>query len=203
MSSAVWTDNVSILATQTLARNANVSATIDLRTKRGAMLFPRIGRQGTTALTNGVDFLVRRTLNNNASTQNHPAPIAQVTSQSAAASSTTCSGSDSNSGQKTLNVASTTGFAVGDYILIGGGTAREEWARVSRVTSSTALLLDRNLGYTHTTGQADTVRSKADVFSPVWVDGGATVEVIFDYGDDSAGESVTVECLAQTYDSDS
>jgi len=199
MPAPVWTDNVSVVASATLARGATTSGTIDLRSKRGAYLFVRIGRQGTAALTNGVDCLIRRTINNNGAP--FPAAAIPLISQFAAAVSTTCATSDSNAGQKALNVALITGFAAGDTILIGGGTAREEWARVSK-TATGILTLDRNLQFTHTTAQADTVRNKADVFPGYWVDGGAVVEVVFDYGDDGAGDSVTVECLAQTYDSD-
>jgi hypothetical protein len=191
-----FTDNVTIVASATLARNATTRGTIDLRSKYGMYLFARIGRQGTTALTNGVDLVVRRTLNNDGIA--HPeAPI--IRGQSAAAQSTTVN-ADSNSGQAILNVASTTSWTAGDIALLGGGTAREEWVRVARVTDATHLLLDRNLQFTHTAGQADTIRNKADVFPAMWFPGGALYEVIFDYGDDAAGESVTVEAKAQTYD---
>ncbi len=199
LTTPVWTDNVSVIASQALARNAVVSAALDLRSKHGAFLFVRIGRTGTTALTNGVEVRINRTLNNNA--VEHPAGIVLGPGLSAAAQSTTVN-ADSASGQNVLGVASTTSWAAGDYCLIGGGTAREEWARVARVISSTQLLLDRNLRFTHTAAQGDTVRNKADIYPPVWLQGGATYDVIVDYGDDTAGEAVRVEVLAQTYDSD-
>lgn len=185
-----------VISSQTLARGSSVSSTYAMGSKLRARFLVRVGRQGTTALTNGVDVIIRPSVNANAIA--HPqGPV--FTSQTAAAASTTCATSDSNAGQKTLNVASSTGFAAGDYLLIGGGTAREEWARVSKVASG-VLTLDRNLTYTHTTAQADTVRNKADL----WVydyEGPGTVDVVVDYGDDSAGESVTVEVLVQSDDS--
>lgn len=46
------------------------------------------------------------------------------------------------------------------------------------------------------------MRNKSDAWAPIIISGGSLYEVIFDYGDDAAGESVTVQCLAQTYDSD-
>lgn len=194
-----FTDNVSVVAAATLARNATTSGTIDLRSKRGAWLFIRVGRTGTTALTNGVDVLVRRTLNANAISQ--PCPVASFRTQYAAAQTTTCATSDSASGQAVVTVASTTSFAAGDYLIFNQGGAREEFARVARVTSSTAFLLDRNLTYTHTSSAADTIYNKADAWT-IWIDGGSYIEVVFDYGDDAAGDSVRVECKAQTYDSD-
>lgn len=200
----VYTDNVSVIAAAVLARGSTTRGTIDLRSKLGARLYAKLGRGGTTALTNGVNLLIRPVVNNNGASAGavHPYSI-DMLSQTVAASSTTCATSDSNSGQAALNVASITGFAAGDLICIqdsGGGVTRLEWHRVSK-TATGVLTLDRNLSFTHTSAGADTVRNKADVFPPIWVPGGSLYEVIFDYGDDAAGDSVTIQCLAQTHDS--
>lgn len=197
-----WADYVSVVASATLARGSTARGTLDLSAKFGAWLLLRIGRQGTTALTNGVDILVRRILNNSGTEITHPGSVAGLNSGFTAALSTTCATSDSASGQPVLNVASSTSFVAGDLILIGGGTAREEWKRVSKVAAG-VLTLDSNLEFTHTTAQADTVRSQAFCPPPVWMPGGSRYEVIFDYGDDTAGESVTVEARAQRYENDS
>jgi hypothetical protein len=188
-----------------LSRGSTSRGTIDLRSKIGAYIFPKIGRGGATALTNGVNVLIRRVLNNDTAQVGgvHPVGINLLSIATAANLNTTVD-ADSNSGQAVLNVASTTTVVAGDIICIqdsGGGVTRLEWHRVSKVSAGVSVTLDRNLQYTHTGAQADTVRNKADVFSPVWVDGGSLVEVIFDYGDDSAGESVTVQALAQSWDS--
>lgn len=195
-----WTDNVSVIAAAALALGSTTRGTLDLRTKYGAYLFLRIGRGGTTALTNGVSVLARRLINNDAAGGAHPVDIELLGSYAAASSTTVAS--DSASGQATLNVASVSGFVAGDLVCIqdsGGGVTRLEWHRVAK-TATGILTLDRPLQYTHTAGQADTVRNKADVFPPQWINGGALYEIVFDYGDDSAGESVTVQALAQTLD---
>jgi len=193
-----WTDNVSVIAAATLARGSTARGTLDLRTKRGAYLFLAIGRGGTAALTNGVSVLVRRTLNNDGAI--HPAPVAEFLSQTAAATATTVN-SNSNSGQAALNVASSSGFAAGQIICVEGASqARQEFHRVSKVAAG-IITLDTNLKTTHTSAQADTVRNVADVWL-IWIDGGATFEGIFDYGDDTAGDSVSIVAEAQTYDSD-
>src|SRR5262249_39639517 len=196
-----WTDNVTVVTAANLARGSTTRATLDLRTKRGAVLLAAIGKQGTTALTNGVKVLIRRTLNNDATI--HPAPVVELTSLSAAASSTTVN-VDSNSGQASVNVASITGFAAGDIICIVDSAftpTRLEFLRVSK-TAGSIITVDANLKISHTAAQADKVINKADAWA-VWIDGGAKYEIIFDYGDDGAGEAVTVVCTAQTYDSDS
>ena len=202
MAAPTWTDNVSVVSAQVLARGSTVRGTIDLRGKLGAYLHVSIGRGGTAALTNGVEVLVRRVLNNDGAGGVHPGTWALLKSGTTAASSTTVS-SDSDSGQAVLTVSSGTGFAAGDVICIqdsGGGVTRLEWARISKVSGGT-LTLDRNLTYTHTSAQADTVRDNSDCFPPTWLDGGSLYEVIFDYGDDAAGDSVTVRAVAQTLDS--
>jgi hypothetical protein len=196
-----WTDTgTAIVGPTTVARAATAEVTIDLRTKRYGYLLVRLGRQGTTALTDGVNVRCRRTINNDAA--GHPASGPEATSQSVAAQSTTIN-SDSNSGQPALNVASSTSFAAGDRVLVesaDGAHTRIEWGIVSKVAVG-VITLDRNLKNTHTSVQADTVRNKADAWT-FYLDGGATWAVVFDYGNDAAGESVTIEGFVQTYDSD-
>jgi hypothetical protein len=203
-----WTE-VAVVGAETaprtvaLARGSTVRGALDLRAKHGALFFPRIGRTGVTALTNGVDCLIRRILGSTGVAdlgQSQPASQVPLVSQAAAAVGTTVN-TDSAAAQQDLRVASITSFAVGDYILIGANTAREEWGRISKLATG-IITLDRPLVNTHTLGQADPVYNRADVFQPIWLMGGAVVEVIFDYGDDTAGEGVRVECRAQVYDSD-
>lgn len=195
-----WTDNVSIVAARNLSRGSTYRATFDWRSKIGGRLLVRMGRQGTTALTNGVNVIVRPTYNNDGTI--HPGTVWEALSQTAAAASTTISGSDSNSGQQAVNVASITGFAAGDLLCIVDASytpSRLEFHRVSK-TATGVLTVDTNLKTSHTTAQADRVNNKAESWNP-FLNGGATYEIVFDYGDDSAGESVTIECLAQTLDS--
>lgn len=198
----VWTDNVSVIAAAVLARGSTTRGTLDLRAKFGARLFIRMGRGGTTGLTNGVDVLVRALVNNGAAGGASPAAVIPLLSQTAAGASTTVA-ADSASGQAALNVALITGFAAGDLICVqdaDAGVTRLEFHRISK-TATGVLTLDRNLDYTHTAAQADTVRNKADAWTP-WLPGGALYEVVLDYGDDAAGDAVTVGVIAQTYDSD-
>lgn len=200
----VWTDTpVTVIASQAITRPNVVTATLDLRTRFGAYLFARHGRAGTTALTVGVQFRVNRVPGNN--TIEHPASLAPLGPGLTVAANSTTVDVDSASGQRVLNVAAITGFAVGQYILIGGGTAREEWARVARTSAAAprALILDRNLRFPHTAAQADTVRNQADIYPPVWLPGGSTYEIIADYEASTTGDNNRVEVLAQTYDSDS
>ena len=192
-----WTDNVSVIASQTVAVNALARGTLDLTTKVAAYIFIRFGRTGTAGLGTGVMSLIRRTLN--ANTIAHPGSVFAVRGATAAAASSTVA-IDSSAGQTTLSIASASGFAEEDYILIGAGTAREEWARVSNVASNN-LILDRNLTYAHTAAQADVVTNKAECYDPVWVVGGGILEVVVDHIS-ASGESIRVEVLAQTYNSD-
>lgn len=65
---------------------------------------------------------------------------------------------DSNSGTATLFVASTTGYAVNDRIIIHEDGAREEEAVIDSINAGVSFGLDRNLAFTHTAVQADPVR---------------------------------------------
>ena len=130
----------------------------------------------------------------------HPAGSPTLLSTTVAASSTTVN-VDSASGQPALNVTAITGFASEDIIAIqdsGGGFTRLEFHRVSK-TAAGVLTLDRNLQFSHTAVQADTVRNKADVFAPIWLSGGSLWSVIFDYGDATGGDTAVVAAFAQPY----
>jgi hypothetical protein len=200
-----WNDYQTVVAAQVMARAATpVRGTLDLRSKYGAFIFIKIGRGGTTALTNGVDVLIRRVLNNGVAAVGgvHPIGIPLLSSTAAAASKTV--GADAAAGATSLTVSpDATSLAAGDIICIqdsGGGVTRLEWARISKISGS-VLTLDAPLQFAHTLAQADTVRNKSDVFEPIWVDGGSLYSVIFDYGDDAAGDSVTIQAMAQIWDS--
>lgn len=65
---------------------------------------------------------------------------------------------DSTSGTADLFVASTTGYAVNDRIIVHEGGAREEEAVIDSINAGVSLGLDRNLTFTHTAVQADPVR---------------------------------------------
>lgn len=199
MATPTWTESA-LVTINTLARNAVSRTTLDLRAKFGAYVLARIGRGGTTALTNGVDFICRRTYNNDA--EIFPAGLPAFRGESVAANGTTCAASGNTAPVTSLTVASTTGYAAGDLICIQDNatpTGLTEWARVARVTSATVLLLDAPTKNSHNS-TAHTVRNKADAWA-VYLEGGALWEIIVDYGDDTAGESITLEVVAQTNDS--
>ena len=197
----VWTDNVSVISAATLAAGSRTRGTIDLRSKFGAFLFVRLGRKGATAPASAIQVQIRRVLNNDAAGGIHPgAPIPLA--GSATTGHATTVNADSASGQNVLNVAAVTGFAAGDTITIyDSGFARLEFHRVSKVSGST-LVLDDNLGFTHTAAQADNVTRMADVYPPVWLAGGSLWEAVADYGASASGADYVVEARAQTYDSD-
>jgi hypothetical protein len=65
---------------------------------------------------------------------------------------------DSLLGQKVLNVASTTGYAVGDTIIINEGGARQETGVVDSISVGASLTLLANMTFTHTAVQADAVK---------------------------------------------
>ncbi len=201
-----WTDNTAVIAAGTVAKGSVASGTLDLRAKFGAFLSLKIGRGGTTALGTAITIWVRRLLNNGAAAQGGPYAVHnQLQSSTTATNGNTTVNVDSASGQNVLNVASVTNFAAGDDICIqdsGGGVTRLEFAKVSKVSGST-LVLDRNLIYSHTAAQADTVRNKADQFNAVWLPGGSSYEVVIDYGAAATGDTATFAAIAQTYDSDS
>ena len=200
-STPVWTDaGTAVIASAALARGSTARGTFDNGTataKLRTVLIVLIGRTGTTALTNGVDVAIRPMLNNAAIS---PGSTPQFKTGAAAASLATVS-TDSAVDQPVLQVDTISGYAAGDICLIGAGTAREEWKRVSKTDAGNVdLVFDSPLEFAHTLAQADKVHNQGSVFE--WgVDEGGQHEVVADYGAQAAGESVQVHVMKKTLDS--
>lgn len=89
---------------------------------------------------------------------------------------------DSNSGQATINVASVTGFEVGEIVELGYGTARAETVRLSAVGAST-LTAETNLTFSHTAAQADTVKKQLRHWGLAFIRYGLTSGIYTDQTD--------------------
>lgn len=204
-----WSDAVAVVAPTKLSSGGSgiVRGTIDLRGKKGARLFCKIGRLTTTVLATAIDVYVRPVLNNGATGTNlpftHPTSP-QFQSQTAVTVCPTVA-SDAAAGARTLVVSAGTSIVKGDTICISnsGGTTftRTEFKTVAKVATNT-LTLTEGLDYAHTSAQTDIVSRLADVFTPLTLPGGSLYEVIFDYQVSATGGDVVVLAHAQTYDSD-
>ena len=202
-----WTDTgTEIVAPVALGRGGVRRGTIDLRATFGAYLFLGVGRGGTTALTNGVGVEVRRTLQNGGILM-PAAPHFSAISDTAAAIAKQINHSGGYSAGTSAFVLDGTGTPAADEDLCfwgktsapGDGTALPdlEFLRTSKFSSPT-LTVDAPCKAAKIDDELLT--NKANGWS-VWCPGGCVYEVIFDYGDDAAGEAVAVVAYAQTYDS--
>lgn len=97
---------------------------------------------------------------------------------------------DSASAQTTLNVTATTSIAAGDSIVIGAGTAREEYQVVASVGAGPTIVTTANLGFTHTSVQGDKVDKVNRMGAPLTA--GQYYEL---YCHDGAGAGVACACL--------
>ena len=87
---------------------------------------------------------------------NYSQPNFDTWNAAAVLGSTTVNG-DSASGQAVLNVASTTGFVVGQPVIIGDGTVRAEKKTILSIQAGTSLTMTANLTNAHSAVQADAV----------------------------------------------
>jgi len=82
--------------------------------------------------------------------------VANLTYEHTASANTTVDATSSD-GQKVLNVASTTGFSVGEYVYINSGGDREEVRRIYTIQEGISLTFTVDLTYEHTQAQGDAV----------------------------------------------
>lgn len=130
--------------TQIANGNMGTLRTLDLTAKFGATLLVWIGRRAATTPTRAAYVAIRNSDNN---TRVFPSPAAfDVVNQgpTTAAPATTLSAAAA-ANQNQLTVASVTGFAVGDNILISGANgARAQWGRIAQIAGS-VITLERDL----------------------------------------------------------
>jgi hypothetical protein len=202
-----WTDGVAVTAIATLAKGAVSRSTINLSNIPGMYLTMFIGRTGTTALDVGIAVRVRRTIALSPIMQVPGAPVFAATSDVAAAVSGVCAAAGNNAGvtSLTLNAAKTfVAGTSGDIILAildstSAPTTASEFVRQSFATSTTVKLLDAPTISAHNS-TAHNVADKANMWQ-AWIEGGCIVEVIFDYGAATTGDTVVIGAYAQRLDS--
>jgi len=201
-----WTDTgATVISPAALGRGNVKRGTIDLRSKFGAYLLLGLGRGGTTALTNGVNVEVRRTLNNDGILMPGAPHFAAVSDTAAAYAKQIDNGAGYAAGSSAFATDGSGTPAADEDLCFWGKTAVQadgtalpdlEFLRVSKFSSPT-VTVDSACKKAKINDELFT--NKANCWS-VWCPGGCVYEVIFDYGDDAAGEAVAVVCYAQTFD---
>ena len=201
-----WTDAVSVVAITTLAKGAVSTTTFAAPSKFGAYLFVFLGRTGTTALDVAIKVRLRRLILATPNIRNLQ-PEASFDSDIAAAVSGVCAGSGNNAGVTTLTLNAAKTFVAGTngeiWLAVLDSTSTpttaSEWVRQSVATSTTAKLLDAATISAHNS-TSHNVADKANVFK-CYVEGGATYELVIDYGAATTGDTVVVQAVMQTLDS--
>lgn len=211
-----WTDSVVVQAPYALIKTSGLirsTTGLDLRAKYGGFLKLAVGTGGATALTNGVDAIVRRTLGNAAVSQHkYSAPYAAFRSRTAAGLRLLNNGAGYAAGSSSFAFDGATGtaHAVGDLLFFwgidsgagiptaSGAITPNHGCEVLRCSSgtSTPFITDSPSLWDHHDNE---YVGNADAWE-LWLPGGATYELIFDYGNNAAGEAVAVMADIQTYD---
>ena len=209
-----WTDNLPLIVPTALIKGSATAlqvsrATLDLRTKKGAMLFLAIGTGGSTAIVNPCNAIVRRILNSDATgTHQYATPLVQYSGRT-------------TSGVRQINNGSNYVLGTTSFIFDGsGGTAHAIddklffWGVTTIPTASgainptfgcevvrcaggltTPLIIDAGTKYAHNDNE---FIGNADSWS-CWLPGGSMYEVIFDYTGATAGEACAVMADYQLY----
>lgn len=142
------------LKSLTTAPRVEISSVADTTNVSSVSIFMHLGRIVATAFTAGVNFRIEASHRLSGDDQWHT--ITTFTSAlGSSVAATTASVATSLAGQNVITVASTTGFAVGNYIYIENATiGNSEWARVTIVTGGVngTLTLEDNLTYDQQVG---------------------------------------------------
>jgi len=201
-----WTDTgTAVVSPVALGRGEVERGAIDLRDKFGARLFLGVGRGGTTALTNGVNVEIRRMLNGGGILWPGAPEVSYVSDAAAAYAKQINNAGGYAAGAVAFAVDGTGTPAADEDLCFWGTTAVQadgtalpniEFLRVSKFSSPTVTV---DSGCKMAKIDNELFTNKANCWS-VWCPGGCVYEVIFDYGDDAAGEAMAVVCYAQIFD---
>jgi hypothetical protein len=174
----------------------------------GAELFLTIGTGGTTSLTNGVTAHIIPLFAGTSIPQlSTPLVSFQSRLTCGARQINLAAGYAAGSQSFVFDGSGGTGFAVGEKLLFWGVNAIPIVGGLL-ATGATPEVLAVSKGTTTPVTTLEPCKfakidnewfSQADCFGPVWVRGGGSVTVLFDYGDDSAGEAVLCMAHAKIY----
>lgn len=184
------------ISTQSLASNTVFkSSEIDVSTKFGVGVWIYLGRTVTTALTAALKYRIEGSFKS--SGDNAWASLYEWSSNTAACQEEAVSGT-CNAGQNVINVASTTGFTVGDRIFIKNSTfANSEWGRIKSIVTNTSVTLEDNLVNAQT---GSTIYDDAQwEFVPVDVQTLARLRVVADGS--NTGQAVAIRVEAAYFNS--
>jgi len=165
MAAPTKTAGTVLLAMQTLAAASKlVGAAVDVSTKLAATVHIRCGRNQEAALTVGAKFRVE--MSEFEAGDGGWVPVTTFQTAIAAASSEILTAAEAP-GQTTLELASTTGLAAGDTILILNTNAlNSEFARIIAIANNASITVEEGIINTQT---GSTVYDQAEWFSPVMI----------------------------------
>lgn len=198
-----------VLAPWAIIKGASKRVTLDLSSAEGALLKIAVGTGGTTALTNGVTVYVERTLANDAAGNPcYSALCAQFQSRTLCGARQIDEGAGYVAGSTAFDFDQSggTSFAVGDKLFFWGLTTvpTASGAIIAADPDGGCEILTVSKGTTtpvtvnqpcHYAKIDNEWFSQADSWE-VWVRGGVTIAITFDYGDDAQGEAVACMCDA-------
>lgn len=185
----------SVIAVASFSSSATpgTTVTLDLKTKFGAYLYVRIGRNAATALTRAGYVAVRPTDNQ---TLIFPNTNYDCVSSTGAVNATTLS-AGASIGATTASLTSATGFAAGQTVCLNSSGSRIEFAQVCDLTTTT-ITIDRSGGWRVAHNSGDTITWGADVFR-VWLPGMDVYEIT---PVNNSGQTLIIGVDAAVYDSD-
>lgn len=141
MANYTKTIQTALLSLQTVTASSGVTGTaLDVPTALAAAVFIHFARKAATAAGAGAN--IRIEASSRASGEGHWYVVAPFTTQFAACTTTTVSGTEA-AGQTAITLTSGTGFTAGEIIFFLNGTlANSEWHRIRSVSGATITLED-------------------------------------------------------------
>lgn len=196
------TQDISVLILQklTAAPRVVISDVLNVSTAFAAGLYIRLGRTTSSAFTASVNIRIEASPASSGNTHWHqlqPQFVSALGSSVAAQALTVAS----LVGDKTLSMAATTNFAVGDIVYIDDTVdiTKSEFGRVASVASGSSITLEEGLTYAHAV-TTTTVYDQAEIYyAQIDCQDKGRIRIVIDGS--GAAQNFAVDAMAITEDS--
>jgi hypothetical protein len=203
-----WTDGVTIVSPQMLARGAVLTATINLTGKPGMRALIGVGRSGATAIDVGIGIHVHRTVALSPIVEAVGAPDFTAICDTAASVSGVCAAAGNNAGVASLTLNAAKTFVAGTngikLLSVIDNTTTPTTASeflVEEFATSTTVKLLRTATISAHNSTAHVVSDRANMFM-AWLEGGCINRIVISYGAATTGDAAFVYAVAQTLNSE-
>lgn len=197
------TQDISVITLQklTVAPRVLISSVLNVASAFSAGLYIRLGRVTTSAFTASVNIRIEASPTSSGNTHWHPVNGAQFTSALGSSVASQALTAASVVGDKTLTMAATTNFAVGDLVFIDDtvDVTKGEFGRIASINTGVSITLEEGLTYAHAVTTTTVYDQAEQYYAQIDCQDKGRLRLVIDGA--GAAQNFAIDAMAVTEDS--